>query len=61
MEAAMSISSAETYLSKAKQQLTQRDINESLIRAIDEIIIEVKHLSDELRRVRREVQMGRRF
>jgi predicted nucleic acid-binding protein len=57
----MSITSAESYLAKAKQQLTQRDINESLIRAIDEIIIELKHVSEEVRRVRRDAQMARRF
>jgi hypothetical protein len=57
----MSISGAETYLKTAKQQLTQKDINESLIRAIAEVIIEVKQITDEIRRVRREVQMARRF
>jgi hypothetical protein len=55
----MSISAAQTFLRNAKEQFTQRDINESLMRAIGELTSEVKRLEDELRRVRREVT--RRF
>jgi cell division protein FtsB len=57
----MSISSAENYIRNAKQQVAQRDINESLLRAIVELTAEVKRLEDEVRRIKRDVQMGRRF
>jgi len=57
----MSLSSAETYVHKAKQQLSQIDINDSLLKAIGELMREVKRLDDEIRRVRRDVQMSRRF
>lgn len=57
----MSISSAETYVQKAKQQLSQIDINDSLLKAMGELMREVKRLDDEIRRVRREAQMSRRF
>ena len=57
----MSISIAENYLQKAKQQLSQRDINDSLMKAIGELTREVKRLEDEIRRARRDVQISRQF
>jgi molecular chaperone GrpE (heat shock protein) len=53
-------SGAERFLQKAKQQVSQQDINESLNRAIDELGREVKRLADEVRRVRRDFQVSRR-
>jgi hypothetical protein len=57
----MSIANVENILRIARQQMSQRDINESLIKAILELTGECKRLDDEVRRVRRESQMGRRF
>ena len=57
----MSISSAETFLRHAKQQISQVDINDSFLKAIAELTREVKRLEDEIRRVRRDVQVSRRF
>jgi hypothetical protein len=57
----MPISTAETFLKNAKQQISQRDINDSLLKAVAVLTSEVKRLEDDLRRVRREVQMSRRF
>jgi hypothetical protein len=57
----MSISTAETFIQNAKQQLSQRDINDSLLKAISELTREVKRLEDEVRRARREIQVARRF
>jgi len=57
----MSISSAETYVQRAKQQHSQIDINDSLLKAIAELTREVKRLDDDIRRVRRDAQMSRRF
>jgi hypothetical protein len=57
----MSLSAAENYLKNAKQQVAQRDINDSLLKAVTELTGEVKRLEDELRRVRRDVTMSRRF
>lgn len=57
----MSISTTETILRAAKLQISQRDINESLLKAIGELTGEVKRLDDEIRRVRRDVQVARRF
>jgi|SRR5664279_1650493 len=54
--ASMSIKSAENFLKNATQQITQRDINDSMLRAITELTSEVKRLDDEVRRVRREVR-----
>ena len=45
----------------AKDQLSQRDINATLIKAMGELTREVKRLEDEVRRVRRDVQVARRF
>jgi len=57
----MSISTAENHIRNAKQQVAQRDINESLLRAITELTAEIKRLEDDMRRIKRDVQMGRRF
>jgi hypothetical protein len=57
----MSLSSTETFLRNAKQQLSQTDINQSLIRAIGELMREIKDMENELHRVKRSVQMSRRF
>lgn len=55
----MSIASTETILRNAKMQLSQRDINDSLMKALAELTKEVKRLDDDVRRARREVQRGR--
>ena len=57
----MSISSAKTLLQKAKLQLSQIDINDSLLKAVAELTREVKRLDDDVRRVRRVVQVSRQF
>jgi hypothetical protein len=57
----MSISAAETFIKNAKLQIAQRDINDSMLKAIAELTGEIKRLEDEVRRARRDVQMGRRF
>jgi hypothetical protein len=57
----MSISKAETYLRNARQQITQKDINASVVRAISELIGEIKRIDDEVRRIRRDIQFRRRF
>jgi hypothetical protein len=57
----MSIANVENIVRIARQQMSQRDINESLLKAVIELTAECKRLDDEVRRVRREAQMGRRF
>lgn len=57
----MSFSASETFLRNAKQQLSQTDINQSLIRAVTELLRQVKDMEHELHRVKRSVQMSRRF
>ncbi len=57
----MSVSNAETFIANAKQQISQRDINNSLLKAITELTKEVKRLEDEIRRVRRDVLVSCRF
>jgi hypothetical protein len=57
----MSLSNAELFIRNAREQQAQQDINASLLKALGELTGEIKRLDDELRRVRREVQMGRRF
>jgi hypothetical protein len=57
----MSISNAENQIRIARQQMSQRDINESLLKIASELLAECKRLEDEVRRVRRDVQVGRRF
>lgn len=57
----MSINTAENFLRNASEQLTQRDINNSLIKALNELTRELKRLDGEIRRARRDIQMSRRF
>jgi len=57
----MSASSVESLLRQAKQQVSQRDINETMLKAVAEMTKEIKRLDDEIRRARREAQMARRF
>ena len=57
----MSLSSAETFLRNAKEQVSQRDINASLLKAIAALTREVERLDNEVHRLRRDVQMSRRF
>jgi len=57
----MPISVVESIVRKAREQITQRDINDSLLNAIAELTREIKRLDSDLHRVRREVQMSRRF
>jgi hypothetical protein len=54
-------SGVEGFLRKAKQQLSQHDVNESLIRAIDELTREIKRIDDAVQRVRRDIRVSRRF
>jgi hypothetical protein len=56
----MTLSRAEIFLRAAKQQASQRDINESLFKAIDELIREVQSARDEAQRARRDLQVIRR-
>lgn len=55
----MSVSTAETFIRYAKEQRTQTDINNSLIRALAEVLREMKDLENEVNRLRRVV--NRRF
>ena len=55
----MPVSTAETFLRYAKEQRTQTDINNSLIRALAEILREMKDMESEVNRLRRVV--NRRF
>ena len=57
----MALSTVETFVRNAKEQVTQRDINDSILKAIAELVRENKRLDDEIRRVRREVMVSRRF
>lgn len=57
----MSLSTTETFLRNAKQQFSQTDINQSLIRAVDELLRQVKDMDNEMRRLKRSLQMARRF
>ena len=54
-------STIEYFLREAKQQASQRDVNDSLIRAINELIREVKRIDDAVQRARRDIQISRRF
>lgn len=54
-------STIERFVREAKQQVSQRDINESLIRAINELVREVKRIDDTVQRARRDIQVSRRF
>lgn len=57
----MSLASTETFLRNAKQQLSQTDINQSLIRAMSDLLREFKNMENEIHRMRRNIQMSRRF
>ncbi len=57
----MSLSTTETYLHNAKRQMSQTDINKSLIRAVDELVRQIKDMESEMHRIKRSVQMARRF
>ena len=57
----MSFSSTETFLRNAKQQLSQSDINQSLIRAMNELLREMKDMESQMHRLKRSIQMSRRF
>ncbi len=57
----MSIAAAENFLRNAREQIAQKDINDSYLKAITELTREVKRLEDEIRRVRRDVMVSRRF
>jgi hypothetical protein len=51
----------ERFVSEAKRQVSQRDINESIIRALDELTREIKRIDDAVQRVRRDIRVARRF
>lgn len=57
----MSTSAVDHFLRNAKEQMTQRDINDSIIKAVAELVRDVKQLENDIHRVRREVQMGRHY
>ena len=57
----MSLTAAENFLRNASEQLTQRDINNSIQKAVYELTRELKRLDSEIRRLRREIQFTRRF
>lgn len=57
----MSIAAAENFLRNSREQVSQKDINDSYLKAMTELTREVKRLEDEIRRVRRDVLVSRRF
>jgi phage host-nuclease inhibitor protein Gam len=57
----MSLSNAENFLRNAREQISQKDINDSFIKAIAELTREIKRLEDDVRRTRRDVLVSRRF
>ena len=57
----MSIAAIENFIRNAREQIAQKDINDSYLKAIAELTREIKRLDDEVRRVRRDVQVSRRF
>ena len=57
----MSFTVSDTHLRTAKQQLSPSDINQSLIRAVTELLRQVKDMEHELHRVKRNVVMSQRF
>ncbi len=57
----MSLAATENFLRNAREQLSQKDINDSFIKAISELTREVKRLEEDIRRVRRDIQVSRRF
>lgn len=56
-----SSSKTEVFLRKAKEKVSQYDIIENLVQAVDELSRDVKRIDDEVRRIRRDVQLRRRF
>src|SRR3954453_16593758 len=57
----MSLTIAENYIRSAREQHSQQDINASLLKAMNELMRQIKRLDDEVRRARRDAQMSRRF
>lgn len=57
----MSLATAETFLRNSREQISQKDINDSYYKAITELTREIKRLEDEVRRARRDVLVSRRF
>jgi len=57
----MSLANAENFLRNAREQISQKDINDSFLKAIDELTREIKRLEDDIRRTRRDVLVSRRF
>jgi transposase len=57
----MSLSLAETFLRNARDQHAQIDINASLLKALYELTNEIRRLENELHRIKRDVQVARRF
>lgn len=57
----MSLAAVENFLQNARAQVSQRDINESFMRALTEMTREIKRLEEDVRRARRDAQVGRRF
>ncbi len=54
-------SKAELILRKAREQTSQYDVVKSLIQAIDELAREVRRIDNDIRRVRRDVNVKQRF
>ena len=57
----MLLSSVQTFVRNARDQVAQRDINDSIVKAFAELIRENKRLHKEIRRAQRKVQVSRRF
>jgi gamma-glutamyl:cysteine ligase YbdK (ATP-grasp superfamily) len=57
----MSLAAAENLLRNSREQVSQKDINDSYLKAMTELTREVKRLQDEIHRVRRDVLVSRRF
>lgn len=57
----MSLANAENFLRNAREQISQKDINDSFLKAIAELTREIKPLEDDVRRTRRDVLVSRRF
>jgi gamma-glutamyl:cysteine ligase YbdK (ATP-grasp superfamily) len=55
----MSMADAEKFIRNAEKQYAQHDINASLLKATVELTREVKRISDDIQRARR--QASRRF
>jgi hypothetical protein len=53
-------SSAEKYLNKSKQQVSQLDIVDSLRKAVEELSRDMKRISQDVERLRRDMHMMRR-